>query len=93
MGHLPVPASMFFDDFYDDVLEYQVLENGKVIGTYSGLSNSDEDGDYSGFLVEDDPKINVGNILQTSDMLESYLIQRISYDRYNGKPELFKAYY
>lgn len=46
MGHLPVPASVFFNDFSADVLEYHVLENGNIIGSYSGLSNSDEDGEY-----------------------------------------------
>ena len=93
MGHLPVPASVFFDDFSDDVLEYFVLENDKVIGSYSGLSNSDEEGEYIGFLVTDNLQLNIGNVLQTSDMLESYLVRCISYDRYEGKPALLKAYY
>ncbi|MFR3250568.1 MAG: hypothetical protein ACLTQL_05625 [Eisenbergiella sp.] len=93
MGHLPVPASVFFNDFSADVLEYHVLENGNIIGSYSGLSNSDEDGEYIGFLVADNPHLSVGNVLQTSDMLESYLVRHISYDRYEGTPELLKAYY
>ena len=93
MGHLPIPAAMFFDDFASEVLEYSIFADGKVIGTYRGMSNSDEDGNYIGFLMSDHPQISVGNIISTTDELESFTIQQISYDRYNGKAELLKAYY
>lgn len=93
MSSLPIPASMFFDDFASDILEYNVLDNDTVIGTYRGLSNSDEDGSYIGFLMCDHPSISVGNTLCTIDGLEKYKIHLISYDRYNGNPELLKAYY
>lgn len=93
MGHLPIPAKMFFNDFANDVLEYNVLDNDTVVGTYRGLANSDEDGRYIGFLVCDNPDISVGNILCTTDGFDKYLVRQISCDRFNGKPELFKAYY
>lgn len=93
MGLLPVPAAIFFDDFASEVLEYNVLDNNKMIGTYRGLSNSDESGNYIGFLMSDCPQISVGSIINTTDGLESFTIHQISYDRYNGKAELLKAYY
>lgn len=93
MGHLPIPAKLFFDDFANDVLKYNVLDNKVVLGTYQGLSNSDEDGKYIGFLMSDNPLISVGNVLCTADGLQKYRVRQISYDRYNGEPELFKAYY
>lgn len=93
MGVLPVPAKMFFRDFSNDVLDYNVLADNVITGTYRGLSNSDEDGNYIGFLMSDQPKISVGNIICTTDGLENFTIREISYDRYNGKAELFKAYY
>lgn len=93
MGHLPVPADMFFSDFASDVLEYNVLSNNVVTGTYRGLTNSDEGGDYIGFLVSDHPQISSGNVIRTMDGFETFRIRTVSYDRYNGKPELLKAYY
>lgn len=45
------------------------------------------------FLMSDQPNISVGNTINTSDCLETFKIIQISYDRYNGKPELLKAYY
>ena len=53
MGHLPIPADMYFQDFAFDVLEYRVSDGGSVVGTYRGLSNTDETGDYIGFSVKD----------------------------------------
>ncbi len=93
MGELPVPAKMFFDDFANDVLEYNILANNVITGTYRGLSNSDENGNYIGFLMADQPEISAGNNICTSDGLENFVVRQISYDRYNGKAELFKAYY
>lgn len=93
MGYLPIPVDMYFKDFAMEVLEYNVLNNNNVIGTYKGLSNSDEDGTYIGFKMSDQPQISVGNTLCTVDGLEEYQIIKVSYDRYEGKPELLKAYY
>ncbi len=93
MGSLPIPAAMFFDDFASETLKYNVLDNDTVIGTYTGLPNSDEGGTYIGFLVSDQPNISSGNILCSADGIEKFHIHQISYDRYNGKPELLKAYY
>ena len=93
MGHLPIPADMYFQDFAFDVLEYSVSDGGSVVGTYRGLSNTDETGDYIGFLVKDQPQISVGSTLSTIDGLEKYQVRQIAYDRYNGQPELLKAYY
>ncbi len=93
MGDLPVPAAMFFDDFASGILEYNVLDDDVLIATYHGMANSDEDGDYIGFLMSDQPKISAGNTIKTSDGLETFKIIQISYDRYNGKAELLKAYY
>lgn len=93
MGNLPVPAATFFDDFAFDVMEYHVFHDNSLAATYRGLANSDENGNYIGFLMNEEPKISVGNILKTSDGFESFKVNQISYDRYNGKPELFKAYY
>lgn len=93
MGNLPVPANIFFADFASDILEYNIMDNNALIATYRGLPNSDEGGDYIGFLMSDQPNISVGNTINTSDCLETFKIIQISYDRYNGKPELLKAYY
>lgn len=93
MGYMPVSADMLFKDFSMNVLEYNVLNNNTVSGTYQGIANEDEDGKYIGFRMIDQPQISVGNTLRTVDGLESYHIINISYDRYKGKADLFKAYY
>lgn len=93
MGEMPIPAETFFHDFSSDVLDYNVLNDTAIVGTYRGLSNSDENGNYIGFLMSEQPHISAGNILCTIDGLERFTVRRISYDRYNGKAELFKAYY
>lgn len=93
MGHMPISADILFKDFTMDVLEYNVLNNNSVTGTYQGIPNTDEDGDYIGFRMTDQPQISVGDTLRTVDGLESYRVINISYDRYEGKPELLKAYY
>lgn len=93
MGQLPIPADIYFQDFSFDVLEYRVSYGESVVGTYRGLSNTDEIGDYIGFLVKDQPQISVGSTLSTVDGLEKYQVRQIAYDRYNGQPELLKAYY
>ena len=94
MGYLPIPVDMYFNDFAMEVLEYNVLNNNNVIGTYQGLSNSDEDGPYIGFKMSDQPQISTGNILRTVDGLEEYQIIKISYDRYEGKlfPHQFRRF-
>jgi len=63
-----------------------------VIGTYRGLTNSDERGRLIHFLMTENPNITIGNILRTADGLESFTVRKVEYDRYNGKPELLKAY-
>lgn len=93
MGFLPIPADMFFEDFKHDVIEYNILDHDAVISTYRGLANSDESGDYIGFLMNDQPQISIGNIIRTTDGLKSYKVSQIDYDRYEGKAELLKAYY
>ncbi len=93
MGYLPIPVDMYFEDFAMEVLEYNVLNNNNVTGTYQGLSNSDEEGTYIGFKMSDQPQISVGNTLCTVDGLEKYQIIKVSCDRYEGNPELLKAYY
>lgn len=93
MGHMPISADMLFKDFAMEVLEYNVLDNNSVAGTYQGIPGDDEHGVYIGFRMSDQPQISAGNTLRTSDGLESYQITKVSYDRYEGKPELFKAYY
>ena len=93
MGYMPISADMLFKDFAMDVLEYNVLNNNSVAGTYQGIPAKDEDGNYIGFRMADQPQISVGDTLRTVDDLESYHIINISYDRYEKKPELLKAYY
>lgn len=93
MGHLPIPASMLFSDFSFDVLEYNIIDNKNIVATYRGLSDSDEDGNYIGFIASEQPQISVGNTISTIDGIESFKVIKIAYDRYNGKPELLKAYY
>ncbi len=93
MGFLPIPAAMFFKDFASEVLEYNIFNNNNLVATYRGLSNTDEEGDYIGFLFIEQPKISVGNTICTIDGLEKFQVYKISYDRYNGNPELLKAYY
>ena len=92
MSSLPIPAAMFFSDFASSLLDYNVLSGGAVTGTYRGLSNSDEHGDYVGFLMDDQPQISAGDKLRTTDGLECHTVRKIEVDRYNGKPDLFKAY-
>ena len=93
MGYMPISADMLFKDFAMDVLEYNVLNNNSVAGTYQGIPAKDEDGNYIGFRMADQPQISVGNTLCTIDGLEEYQIIKVSYDRYKGNPELLKAYY
>lgn len=93
MGILFFSASQLFKDFQSEVLEYNILDNGSIIGSCRGLYGDDEGGQYIGFLMSDQPKIAVGNTICTTDNLESFTIRHISYDRYNGKAELLKAYY
>ena len=92
MSSIPIPGKLYFSDFADDVLEYEVYDKDKLVGTYRGLTNSDEGGQLIHFLISEKPDISVGNILRTKDGLESFSVRRIEYDRYNGKPELMKAY-
>ena len=92
MGNLPVPASTYFNDFSFDVLEYNVLRNNSVVGTYRGLLNSDDE-NYISFLMSDQPQISIGDTISTTDGLETFKVRQISYDRYNGKPELLNAHY
>ncbi len=93
MGHLPIPAVQLFKDFTSEILEYNVLDRNSITGTYRGLPGDDEEGTYIGFLMKDQPQISVSNTLCTADGLESFTVCHISYDRYNGKAELLKAYY
>ena len=93
MGHMPISADMLFQDFAMEVLEYNVLNDKSVVGTYPGIPGDDENGNYIGFRMDDQPQISVGNALRTVDGLEHYQVTSVSYDRYNGKPELLKAYY
>lgn len=93
MGHLPIPANIFFEDFEFDLLEYTILNRDTIIGSYRGLTNSDEDGDYIGFLTSDQPPISVGSTLLAPNESKKLNIRQVSYDYYNGQPELLKAYY
>lgn len=93
MGHIPISADMLFKDFAMEVLEYDVLDSNSVAGTYQGIPGDDENGKYIGFRMSDQPQISAGNTLRTADGLESCHITSVSYDRYNGNPELLKAYY
>lgn len=93
MGHMPISADMLFRNFAIEVLEYNVLNNNFLTGTYQGLPGDDEDGQYICFRMSDQPQISVGNTLRTIDELENHQITNISYDRYEGKPEILKAYY
>lgn len=89
MGILPIPAKVFFDDFSFDALEYVITRNSSIIGTFSGLINKDEDGNYIGFLS--DCNIQSGDILSSGN--KTYIISNIDFDYYNNKPEMLKAYY
>ncbi len=91
MGHLPVPAKVLFEDFSMDICPYHVIRNFTDIGVYNGLANSDEHGDYIGFLAVDNPDIIPGDFL--NDDNKQYLIKETDYDKYNGHIELVKFYY
>lgn len=93
MGILPVPAKLFFEDFSNDLLTYEIYNFQEQIGVFEGLENTDESGKHIEFLVEDKPNIQVGNTITTQDKLNKYTVKNIEYDHYDGKPELLKAYY
>lgn len=93
MSVLPVPASVFFNDFAFDLVNYNIQSDDEIIGSYKGLSNSDEDGNYIGFLISDNPDVSIGNTICTTDNSKKYQVKNISADTYNDKPELLKAYY
>ena len=93
MATLPIPASIFFSDFSSDLLSYSIYHNSEYIGSYKGLLNTDELGDYIGFLVSDNPKICIHDVLKTPDELETFIAKQITYDHYNGKAELMKIYF
>jgi len=89
MGVLSLPAKIIFDDFSFDCSEYIVKRNSSTVGSYSGFTNKDESGKHIAFLIESD--IKVGDVL--SSFNESYVINFIEYDSYNGKLEMLRAYY
>lgn len=89
MAILPIPAKIYFDYFSFDALEYVVIRNSSNIGTFSGLINKDEDGNYIGFLSDCD--IQSGDILTSGN--KTYIISNIDFDYYNNNPEMLKAYY
>ena len=91
MSVLPVPAKQFFSDFSFDILVYSLLRNGSQISTLHGLINSDENGNYIGFLVSDEPDIQVGDILIAEN--KQFQVLSIDYDCYQKNPEILKAYY
>lgn len=91
MGTLPIPASMFFEDFENEILEYEVLNSNAVIGTYRGLPDNKQR--LIRFLLSDNPQITIGYTVRTSDGLESFQITEISYERYKGRPEILNAHY
>ena len=91
MGTLPIPASMFFEDFESEILEYEVLNSNAVIGTYRGLPDNEQM--LIRFLLSDNPHISIGYTVRTSDGLESFQITEISYERYEGRPEILNAHY
>lgn len=93
MAILPVPASVFFSDFAFDLVNYNIQSGDTIIGSFKGLSNSDEDGNYIGFLISDNPNISIGNTICASDNSKKYQVTDIAIDTYNDKPELLKAYY
>lgn len=93
MGMLPIPAKLFFEDAPDELLNYEIFNSHEQIGVFKGLENADELGKYIGFLVEDKPNIQIGNTITTQDKLNKYTVKKIEYDRFNGIPELLKAYY
>lgn len=91
MSLLPIPAKIFFSDSPDDVFEYSVLRNNNCISVFSGLANTDENGNYIGFLVSDTPDIQIGDVLTSNN--KHYTVSFIDYDCYRKVPELLKAYY
>ncbi len=93
MANLPIPAHIFFDDFAFDAVDYIIKDGNSIIGTYRGLSNSDEIGNYICFLLSDSPNISVGNVICTPDFCDCFTITKTSFDHYNGNPEIIKAYY
>lgn len=93
MAQLPIPASVFFNDFAVDVVEYRIENNGTIIANYRGLKNTDDGGDYIGFLEQDIPNIQVGFSIIDPIESDTYQIRKISYDHYQGKRELLKAYF
>ena len=89
MGHLPIPADIFFKDFGFDLMEYRVERHQRFVGSFKGLLNKDEDGKHIAFLMD-------ANV-QTDDYLvgdvKTYVVERVDYDYYNGERSLLKAYY
>ena len=92
MAALPVPASVYFNDFAFDVKEYEILSRGKVIGVYRGLKNSEHGKPYIHFLLSDGPQIAVGDVLRRVDGSAGYTAIRVGQDEYDGKPELVRVY-
>lgn len=92
MASLPIPAVMFFQDFFQNLIMYTIFNGPEKIGSYKGLPNDDEYGSYIGFLVSDNPPIKVGYKLISEDNLEAFVVTDIKYDRYAGTAELKKVY-
>lgn len=89
MASLPIPAKIYFSDFSFDLIDYEVNRNLNEIGNFKGLKSKDENGRYIGFLIDADIQIN--DVLKA--MNETFIIRNVSYDHYNGIPEMIKAYY
>ncbi len=89
MGTLLIPARIYFDDFSFDTLEYIATRNSSTVGTFAGLIDKDENGNYIGFLSE--CSIQSGDILTSGN--KTYIVSNVDFDYYNNKPEMLKAYY
>ncbi|MFC9540766.1 hypothetical protein ACFTQ7_12870 [Lysinibacillus sp. NPDC056959] len=87
MASLPIPAKMFFSF---DLVTYSIKRDSKIIASAQDPPNRGSSGAYISFLIGTD--IDINDVLITADD-ENFNVTRVSYDTYNGKQELIKAYY
>jgi hypothetical protein len=89
MSALPVPASLYFNDFAFDLQMYSIERDGQIISSLKGMPNNERSEYYVHFYSDSD--IKSGDYLVSGS--KRLLVKAVEFDTYNGKEELIRAIY
>jgi len=89
MSALPIPAKTYFADFAFDLIDYDIIRNGKSIANAKGLKNKEHGRTFVSFLFGID--VSPGDILIGNG--ETLTVSEISIDTYNGEKQIVNAFY